>query len=128
MIYQYNKLVRDNIPSSINSIKGRKATWRKLDENEYINELNKKLIEEAHEFIEENSIEELADLMEVVENIMRVKNINWESVKDAQNVKRSKKGSFLNRVYLEYVEEDEKNEEEEKELNKEWRKRLGKKD
>lgn len=41
--------------------------------NEYIQELDKKLFEEAHEFIEEHSVEELADLMEVIEKIMEIK-------------------------------------------------------
>ena len=75
MKYTYNKLVRDKIPENINRMEGRKATWRIMDDDEYIKELNKKLLEEAHEFIEENAVEELADIMEVIQSIMRVKNI-----------------------------------------------------
>ena len=45
MKYAYNKLVRDKIPENINSMKGRKATWRIMDYDEYIKELNKKLLE-----------------------------------------------------------------------------------
>ena len=44
----YNKLVRDNIPNIIDSQKGRKANWRILDNEQYLQELNKKLIEEAN--------------------------------------------------------------------------------
>ena len=94
MIYQYNKLVRDKVPDAINSISGRKAKWRTMSDKEYLSELNKKVIEEAHEFIEENSVEELADLIEVIENIMSIKGTTWEDVKLAQEIKRNKKGRF----------------------------------
>ena len=126
MIYKYNKLVRDKIPEQINKMSGRKAIWHILDDEEYLKELNKKLLEEAHEFIEENSTQELADIMEVIETIMQVKNISWGQVKKAQKDKEIRKGGFQNKIYLELVEEDKQNFEEEKELNKEWRKRLSK--
>lgn len=106
MIYTYNKLVRDKIPQNIDSKEGKKATWRVMDDSEYIKELNKKLLEEANEFIEENDVEELADVMEVIESIMKFKNIKWEEVREIQDKKRAKKGSFNDKIYLEYVEED----------------------
>jgi len=105
MLYKYNKLVRDNIINIINS-KGNKATYRVLDDKEYIDELNKKLLEEANEFIEENSIDELGDVMEVIESIMKVKNISWDEVREAQSNKKNKNGGFKDRLYLESVEED----------------------
>ena len=122
MIYNYNKLVRDKIPEEINNVDGRKANYKILDENEYIQELDKKLFEEAHEFIEEHSVEELADLMEVIYAIMKNKNILFEDVKIARELKNQKKGSFKNKVYLINVEQELIDEREEKELNKEWRK------
>ena len=67
--YTYNKLVRDKIPENIDSELGRKC---KYDDTEYLKELNKKVLEEANEFIEENSIEELGDLMEVKNAIMTI--------------------------------------------------------
>ena len=121
MKYIYNKLVRDKIPNEIDRVEGRKATWRIMDKEEYEKELNQKLLEEAHEFIEENDPEELADLMEVIENIMKMKNITWDKIKKLQNAKREKKGGFQNKIYLEYVEE-KRNLEEERELNKSFRK------
>lgn len=122
MKYVYNKLVRDKIVENINSEEGRKASFRVLNDNEYIEELNKKLLEEAHEFIEENAEEELADIMEVLENITRVKELDWDNVRKIQEKKRNKKGSFLDKIYLEYVEEEKRNLKEEEELNKPWRK------
>ncbi len=122
MKYLYNKLVRDKIPNEINCTKGRKAVYRIMDNDEYLKELNRKLLEEAHEFIEENDIEELADVMEVIETITKLKNIKWEELRKIQNEKKNKKGSFNEKIYLEYVEEEKRNLKEEKELNKEWRK------
>ena len=105
MVYTYNKLVRDKIVSNINSQDGKNATYRILNDEEYLCELNKKLIEESHEFIEENNIEELADIMEVLESIMELKNISWNEVRDIQNNKRIKRGGFKDKIYLETVEE-----------------------
>ena len=122
MKYVYNKLVRDNIPSQINNQDGRKAKYKILEDEEYIKELNKKLLEEAHEFIEENAIEELADVMEVIQSIMRIKNISYEELKNVQQMKREKKGGFSNKIYLVEVEQDKADEIEEQEMKKEWRK------
>ena len=122
MKYTYNKLVRDKIPENINSMEGRKATWRIMDDEEYIKELNKKLLEEAHEFIEENAVEELADIMEVIQSIMRAKNISYEELKEVQALKREQKGGFNDRVYLIDVEQDRVDEREEREMKKDWRK------
>ena len=108
MKYLYNKLVRDKIPNEINCTKGRKAVYRIMDNDEYLKELNRKLLEEAHEFIEENDIEELADVMEVIETITKLKNIKWEELRKIQNEKKNKKGSFNEKIYLEYVEEEKK--------------------
>ena len=120
--YKYNKLVRDKIPENIDSQKGRKSKYRILNDDEYLNELNKKVLEEANEFIEENNIEELGDLMEVLNAIMKLKGYKIEDVYKAMKIKSDKKGSFDNKIYLEYVDEEKRNIEEEKELNKKWRK------
>ena len=120
--YTYNKLVRDKIPENINSEPGRKSKYRILNDKEYLNELNKKVIEEANEFIEENSIEELGDLMEVINAIMQFKNYKTEELHKVMKEKADKKGAFNNKIYLEYVDEEKRNLEEEKELNKEFRK------
>ena len=122
MKYTYNKLVRDKIPANIDSMEGRKANWRVMEDEEYIKELNKKLLEEAHEFIEENAVEELADIMEVIQSIMRAKNISYEELKKVQVLKREQKGGFNDRVYLIDVEQDKVDEREEQEMKKDWRK------
>ena len=120
--YTYNKLVRDKIPEDIDSELGRKCKYRILDNKEYLKELNRKVLEEANEFIEENSIEELGDLMEVINAIMKLKGYTIEEVNKVMKAKEEKKGSFNNKIFLEYVDEEKRNIEEEKELNKDFRK------
>ena len=115
MKYVYNKLVRDKIPEEINKMKGRKTNYKILNDDEYLQELDKKLFEEAHEFIEEHSVEELADLMEVISAIIKLREISLEDVEKAREIKNNKKGKFENKVYLidveqEYADEREKNE------------------
>lgn len=122
MKYVYNKLVRDKIPESIENIQGRKANYRILNNDEFLKELDKKLFEEAHEFIEEHSVEELGDLMEVILTIMETTNITMEDVEKARLSKKSEKGGFNDKIYLIDVEQDTVDEREEKELNKKWRK------
>lgn len=123
MIYTYNKLVRDKIVENIKN-SGRNPSYRIMDNEEYLKELNKKLLEEAHEFVEENSIEELADVFEVIESIIKIKNINIEEVRKYQHIKKEKNGGFDKKIYLINVEQDNIDEKEEKELKKDWRNKL----
>lgn len=122
MKYIYNKLVRDRIPENINSMEGRKCNFKTLNNDEYLKELDKKLFEEAHEFVEEHSIEELADLMEVIFAIMKDRNISIEDIENARKIKNNEKGSFNDKIYLIDVEQEEIDEREENEMKKEWRK------
>ena len=122
MKYIYNKLVRDRIPENINSMEGRNCNYKILNDDEYLEELDKKLFEEAHEFIEAHSIEELADLMEVIFAIMKDRNISIEDIENARKIKNNKKGSFNDKIYLIDVEQEEIDEREENEMKKEWRK------
>lgn len=58
---EYNKLVRDNIPE-IMIKNGAKPVTRILSDNEYLEELNKKLLEEVNEYLSSGDILELADI------------------------------------------------------------------
>ena len=100
----YKKLVRDKIIDIIIA-NGEKPKYRTLTNEEYLQELNKKLFEEANEFIEEYSEEELADLLEVIYSIVKVKNINLEEVERIRKEKIKKRGGFEQKIYLESVEE-----------------------
>lgn len=99
----YNKLVRDKIIEIIEA-KGDKPTYETLKDDRYLIELNKKLLEEANEFVSENDPEELADLLEVVYAIAKLKNINLNSVEEIRKQKALKRGAFNQKIYLKTVE------------------------
>ena len=61
----HNKLVRDKIPEIIENT-GKKAYCHVLAEEEYLSELDKKLNEECVEYQVDKSLEELADMLEVM--------------------------------------------------------------
>ena len=113
MIYKYNKLVRDKIPQNIES-KGKKCNYYILEDDEYKKELDKKLLEEANEFILDHSIEEMADLIEVVEAIQKSYNLQKEEIEKVRLEKKIKKGGFEKKLYLVEVEEETNNEIEDK--------------
>jgi len=101
---KYNKLVRDKIIEIIES-EGRKATYRILDDIEYRQELNKKLQEEVQEYIEDNNVEELADIVEVIYGILNSMGISHEEFEQVRKNKEEKRGAFEKRIYLEEIDE-----------------------
>ena len=102
----YNKLVRDNIPLIIKS-SGKECETRILNRDEYLVELKKKLIEESTELYEANSveekIEELADIYEVLETILKEEKIDLKEVNKIRIHKNMDKGAFEKKVYLKNV-------------------------
>ena len=102
----YNKLVRDNIPSIIISNGGKPYT-RILDDKDYKDELEKKLLEEYNEVInttnQEERIEELADMLEIIETLANVEGKELKDVIETAKNKKLKKGGFDKKIYLEKV-------------------------
>lgn len=96
----YNKLVRDKIPEMIVN-ENRHPVTRVLDNDEYRVELNKKLQEEVKEYIEDNNVEELADIVEVVYGILDSMDISLEEFESVRKAKVDKRGAFKDRIYLE---------------------------
>ena len=100
----FNKLVRDNIPDIIAS-NGEEAVTSILDDDKYQGELYKKLLEESNEVINSKNssetIEELADVLEVLSAIAKLNGKNIEDVIEVANKKRLKRGSFEKRIFLE---------------------------
>ena len=53
---------------------------------------------------------------------MKLKGYDMKEVNKVMKAKEEKKGAFNNKIFLEYVDEERRNLEEEKELNKDFRK------
>jgi len=99
---KYNKLVRDKIPEIIKS-KGKTCITVTATQKVYLQKLREKLLEEANEFFENPSLEELADVQEVVCAIENA--YNWDSLLLARLDKRIERGSFKKRIILKEVSE-----------------------
>lgn len=101
----YQKLVRDKIPEIILN-NGEKPITRILSDDEYKQELERKLSEEYNEVLNatgENRIEELADMLEVMIALAKLENKNLEDIIETANNKKAKRGGFEQRIYLEEV-------------------------
>ena len=96
----YNKLVRDNIPK-IMIQNGATPITRILSDEEYLTELNKKLLEEVKEYLESGEIEELADIEEVILAILNIKGLTKDDLEEVRLIKSKKRGSFKKRIFLE---------------------------
>ena len=73
----YNKLVRDKIPQIIEQ-NGGKATFRQLLPEEYVQYLEIKLDEEVGEYHHDKTVEELADILEVVYALVNAHGVSKE--------------------------------------------------
>jgi len=106
-VIKYDKLIRDRIPEII-EVTGNKAIVETLDKDTFQKYLNIKLKEEMEEYLEEGSIEELADLVEVVYAILDCKGVSREEFERVRVAKADKRGAFKNRLLLkEVIKKDE---------------------
>ncbi|MDP3964501.1 MAG: hypothetical protein Q8Q20_02455 [bacterium] len=105
---QYNKLIRDKVPDNIKT-KGFDAKTRRLTLKEFKKELLKKVGEEASALPgltrKSEIIDELADTIDVIEEILRTFKISKREIAVAQKKAMKKKGGFKKRIYL-YWSED----------------------
>ena len=69
---QYHKLVRDQIPEIIKA-DGKICICETLSDKDYIYLLDQKLNEELAEYQESKSLEELADLLEVMQAVVKAR-------------------------------------------------------
>lgn len=101
----YNKLVRNNIPELIALDNNKTCNTEILSDNRYLEELNKKLLEETQEYLKSGNIEELADIEEVIIAISKSKGISREQLERIRAAKAEKRGGFDKKVFLISVEE-----------------------
>ena len=99
----FNKLVRDHIPE-ICTANGQIPNTRILNSHEYSLELRKKLKEEVEEYLSDNEIEELADIVEVVEALAEANGSSLREVLEIKQKKQTANGAFKEKIYLISVE------------------------
>lgn len=67
---------------------------------EYWQKLKEKLLEEVGEFNTDESIEEIADILEVIDAIIVYKGFSSEDINKFKEDKKKERGGFMNRVIL----------------------------
>jgi predicted house-cleaning noncanonical NTP pyrophosphatase (MazG superfamily) len=96
------KLVRDKIPQIIKN-QGKIPVTRIMELDEYKIELAKKLVEEALEFQTDKNIEEMADVIEVFDAILKVFGFTYEELNKIREKKNFERGAFVDMIFLEEI-------------------------
>ncbi len=107
----YNKLVRDKIPQIIRD-NNQTCFTKTLSGDSYLKMLDQKLMEECKEYIEDNDIEELADLTEVILAILKARGVSYDELEKIRRSKLERNGGFRERIFLESVTDNESDEDE----------------
>ena len=99
----YHKLVRDRIPEIIES-DGKQCIYEVLSKEDYLAVLDEKLQEELNEYEESKSLEELADLMEVMYAVVKARGWSIEELEQVRKEKAEQRGGFEKRILLKEVQ------------------------
>lgn len=98
----YHKLVRDRIPEIIEQ-SGQTCLYSVLSDEEYLVMLDEKLNEELAEYQESKSMDELADLLEVMKAVALARGSSFREVEELRRLKADKRGGFEKKILLEEV-------------------------
>ncbi len=102
---EYNKLVRDKIPEIIRA-DGKECEIRVAEGKEKYELLEKKLMEEVNEFLEDKNLEELTDVMEVLFGLAREIGYSEEDLIMKREEKKMECGGFNDGVVLEKISKE----------------------
>ena len=105
-------LVRNNRIKMMEE-QGVAVSYSTLSDEEYIEELKRKIIEEANEVATAPDVEELmgeiGDLLEVIEHIVEVYKLDNNKIQEYKKVKQEKVGKFDKKYKTHWVEIDDTN-------------------
>ena len=100
---EFNKLVRDKIPDIIKS-NGEVPICLILNDEEYLRELNIKLLVEVNEFLARGEVVELSYLEAVLRAIVCIKGVDEDDFDIIRLSKATKRGAFNDKIFLERTE------------------------
>lgn len=95
----YNKLVRNRILELIEA-QNESPEYIILDDESYEKMLEEKLDEEVREYHHDKTIEELADILEVVIALCESRGFSKEELIKIYQNKHQEKGGFYDKIYL----------------------------
>lgn len=96
---EYNKLVRDFIPEVIKA-DGKACEISRVTSEDLKRLLEEKLLEEFNEYLEDNNLEELADMMEVIFGLAHQLGYSEEQLLERRNQKLKERGGFKEGIVL----------------------------
>jgi predicted house-cleaning noncanonical NTP pyrophosphatase (MazG superfamily) len=96
---QYNKAIRDKIPEIIQK-DGHSCNLKTLSNEEFLEHLEKKLLEEVTEYQNDKNPEELADILEVIYRIAQLKGVSKEKLEKIRIKKSEERGGFDKNLFL----------------------------
>ena len=102
---EYDKLIRDKIPEIIEGT-GKKCIVEVMDDDTYLDYLDQKLNEELAEYQADKSLEELADLLEVMYAVVEARGYSIEELESVRKAKAEKRGGFKKKLCLKGVIDD----------------------
>jgi predicted house-cleaning noncanonical NTP pyrophosphatase (MazG superfamily) len=103
---EYDKLIRDRVPEVI-AADGKTYEIKVMGEQEYLQALLTKLVEEAEEAAAatpDNRVTELADVLEVLEAICGAEGVELATVRAMKAQRREQRGGFDKRLKLLWTE------------------------
>ena len=95
----YNKAIRDKIPEIIKK-DGYSCNVKTLSNKEFLDEIEKKLSEEVAEYQNDKNPEELADILEVIYRIAKLRGISKEDLEKIRIKKEKERGGFDKNLFL----------------------------
>lgn len=98
----YHKLVRDRIPEIIEADR-KICICETLSDADYIDLLDQKLNEELAEYQESKSLEELADLLEVMQAVVKARGWTLEELEQLRADKAARRGGFEKKILLKEI-------------------------
>ena len=96
---EYYKVIRDKIPEIIKD-SGYSCNVKTLSDEEFLLEIEKKLSEEVSEYQNDKNPEELADILEVIYRIAKLRGITKEELEKIRDKKVEERGSFEKNLFL----------------------------
>ena len=103
-VTQYHKLVRDRIPEIIEA-SGKTCIVKTMSDEDYLRMVDAKLDEELAEYHKDQSIEELADLLEVVYAAALARGYSLADLEQVRAEKAQQRGAFKKKLLLLEVKE-----------------------
>jgi len=105
--FKFDKLVRDKIVDGIKEA-GNIPHYKKLSNKAFVEELKKKILEEALEIPKTKDkaelVEELADLKEIIDSLLKSLAVSKKEIQIIQKEKNKKRGAFKKQLYIDFVE------------------------